>query len=328
MKLIEELGRKYGHRYFKVQCLVCGHIRECGDNNISHAGIYHDIHVCKEDFIKEYIGKIYGDYKIIELDRKLRLKLQCTICNHIIYKLFNQINSLLKHTASRCKDEYYKSFIKKEFKDFIITGYFYKDMQVFFICKCKKCGIKRNVIAGRILKYNFNHRDCIKFLPSDEIKTSIARRWADILQRTNNPKHDKYKYYGGRGIKCTFKDIIEFYFYFYDKLKANPTLTIDRIDVDGNYSPENTRLVTKQEQQVNKRTTIYLFISNGKRHFLTNNISEFARFMDYNTHAVGNAIRGNRNYRDWQFTKLTKDEFKKRIKNVTTNRNINIFQEV
>ena len=46
MLLIEDLGRRYGHGYFKVKCTVCGHTRECGDSNISQAGIYHDIHVC------------------------------------------------------------------------------------------------------------------------------------------------------------------------------------------------------------------------------------------------------------------------------------------
>ena len=328
MLLIEGLGRRYGHRYFKVKCTVCGHIRECGDNNISHAGIYHDIHVCKEDFVKALVGSFYGDYEVVGAGDFSRLKLKCSQCGHVIYKAFNELDSSLKHNAFRCKEDYYKSFIGKEFSNFIIIDFVKKDLQVFFVCKCKICNTQRNIPASKIFKYSFRHEDCIKFLPNDKIKLSILRRWADIQQRTTNPKHPNYIYYGGRGIKCTFRDIVEFYHYFYDGLKADPTLTIDRINVNGDYSPQNTRLVTRQEQQVNKTDTLYLYAVKEENSFLTNNVSEFARHMGYNNGSVANAIRLGHKYKGWKFIKLTKEEFENRLKSVTTNRSINILQEV
>ena len=57
-----------------------------------------------------------------------------------------------------------------------------------------------------------------------------------ILQRCNNPNDDGYQDYGGRGIKCLFKDFEE----FFDALGNRPEkATIERHDVNGHYCKEN-----------------------------------------------------------------------------------------
>lgn len=82
----------------------------------------------------------------------------------------------------------------------------------------------------------------------------LRTRFQQIKHRCNNPKDISYKYYGGRGIKCLFKNTNEFVDYVINELQADPRkLQIDRINNDDHYKPGNIRLVTQIENLRNKR---------------------------------------------------------------------------
>lgn len=88
--------------------------------------------------------------------------------------------------------------------------------------------------------------------------------WDSMRQRCNNPNNKAYRNYGGRGISICdeWNDFALFrewaYSTGYDEEAPRGALTLDRIDVDGNYSPDNCRWSTMKTQSNNRRATVYL----------------------------------------------------------------------
>lgn len=131
-------------------------------------------------------------------------------------------------------------------------------------CVCD-CG-KETVVRSQDLR-NGHTKSCgcyglevsVSHTPSfsthKESKSRLYRVWIGIKGRCNNCKNKAYSYYGGRGIKaCQEWDTS--YETFRKWALANgyrDDLTIDRINVNGNYCPENCRWVDVKTQMNNTR---------------------------------------------------------------------------
>lgn len=84
-------------------------------------------------------------------------------------------------------------------------------------------------------------------------RTRLYQCWSDMKQRCLNPNNSFYYRYGGRGIK--FCDEWRDFTSFMEWALSNgysDDLTLDRIDNDGNYCPENCKWSTQREQSLNK----------------------------------------------------------------------------
>ena len=84
--------------------------------------------------------------------------------------------------------------------------------------------------------------------------TRLYNIWKTMRERCNTKTNKSYKYYGARGIKvCKEWDDFAIFKEWATTHGYEPTLTIDRIDVDGNYEPDNCRWATYKAQSRNKR---------------------------------------------------------------------------
>lgn len=152
------------------------------------------------------------------------------------------------------------------------------------ICKCD-CGNFINVLPGNLGKCT-NSCGCLKRELSASRNhllytvhglegTRIYNIFHLMKSRCNNHNDKSYKHYGGRGIKCLWKDFATFkkdmYASYLDHVEkyGEKDTSIDRIDVNGNYCKENCKWSTWNEQNSNTTRNHYV-IFNGDRFTITN----------------------------------------------------------
>lgn len=75
--------------------------------------------------------------------------------------------------------------------------------------------------------------------------------WINMKQRCNNPNNTSYEYYGARGIQVCGR-WYEFWNFVQDMGERPEGCSLDRIDRDGNYEPNNVRWATAEQQNRNK----------------------------------------------------------------------------
>lgn len=135
-----------------------------------------------------------------------------------------------------------------------------KQGKAMWLCKCD-CGNEKviysnNLLSGNTLSCGCLHKEKLSAISSTHKKcrTRLYKTWANMKSRCNNSKASNYAYYGDKGIGICNAWSTDF-MGFYNWAIGNgylDDLTIDRIEVDGNYEPSNCRWATMQEQDNNK----------------------------------------------------------------------------
>ena len=103
----------------------------------------------------------------------------------------------------------------------------------------------------------------IRFATHNKSNERVYRIWKSMKKRCENPNYKWYANYGGRGIRVC--DEWQKFEPFYEWATSNgyaENLTIDRIDVNGNYEPNNCRWVDMTTQSNNKRTNRNITFNN------------------------------------------------------------------
>lgn len=150
-------------------------------------------------------------------------------------------------------------------------------------CKCD-CGNEKDVCAAKLKNGESRSCGCLQ----KEIvsmrdgnhhlsSTRLHRIWGGMKTRCYNSNYPQYKDYGGRGITVCAEWSNSFTA-FYNWAMSNgyqDGLTLDRIDNDKGYSPDNCRWATQKFQNNHKRSNVNITY-NGETH----NIAEWAEILD------------------------------------------------
>lgn len=166
---------------------------------------------------------------------------------------------------------------------------------ILFECSCE-CG-NNAVYPGKDLRSGNNKScGCLRHKMSG---TQIYRAWQNMKKRCNDPSNKSYHNYGGRGITYNLK--WETFEGFFEDMEEGfeKGLTLDRIDVNGDYEKENCRWVD-WVIQANNTTTNHIVKYNGEE--LT--IAELARKYNKDHTLLNNRIS---NY-NWDAERAMKEE--------------------
>ena len=136
------------------------------------------------------------------------------------------------------------------------------------ICDCgkKKIVDSYHLRKGKIVSCGCYSRETLKYysITHGDSKSRLYNIWCGMKGRCYSKTNTTYKNYGGRGITICEEWLNNFENFKEWSLKNgyNEKLTIDRIDVDGNYEPSNCRWATPYMQSNNTRNNVCLKYNN------------------------------------------------------------------
>ena len=165
-----------------------------------------------------------------------------------------------------------------------------------YLCKCscekgtEKYVDLQNLKSGKSISCGCLTIENAKkhFTKHGETKTKLYNTWSGMRHRCNNPNDDRYKDYGGRGIRVC-DEWLNSYEVFRDWSLSHGfenNLTIDRIDNDGNYEPSNCRWVDNKTQANNKRSNVIIEHNGIKK-----NTTEWGNELGINPRNIRNRLR-------------------------------------
>lgn len=163
-----------------------------------------------------------------------------------------------------------------------------KNGKTYWECKCE-CGNTAIVRSDSFQDGSIKSCGCAKHNAKTHgfCGTKIYKRWEDMKSRCLNPNNKRFKDYGGRGIKI-HQEWLDDFMNFYNWAMANgydDKLSIDRIDVNGNYEPSNCRWVTQKIQMRNTRVN-HLISYKGQTHCVV----EWMQILGLKSRSIANKL--------------------------------------
>lgn len=134
--------------------------------------------------------------------------------------------------------------------------------QASWICRCECGNITHPITGSNLRKGKTKSCGCLR-TRHGEYDTRLYEVWHSMKNRCYCTTNHAYQNYGGRGITVCdewLNDFVAFKVWAmahgYDPIAPRGKCTLDRIDVNGNYCPDNCRWVTMKVQQNNRRNNV------------------------------------------------------------------------
>ena len=174
----------------------------------------------------------------------------------------------------------------------VIDFAYRRNGKAYWKCTCA-CGNERIVQGYDLASGHTKSCGCIRTIDGKEpryrhgrINTRLYKIWSNMKSRCKNPKFKYFKDYGGRGITyCKEWDDFIMFEEWALKNGYSDNLTIDRINVNGNYEPDNCRWVDMKMQQRNRRSN-HLLTYKGETHC----INEWAEIFNISRETIKNRL--------------------------------------
>lgn len=233
------------------------------------------------------IGKKFGRLEVIDFDHmgpgsRAYFRCICDCGNEFVTMRQSLISGNTTSCGCKGHEPRYEDLTGRRFNKLYVLNFDHMGERgaTFWRCRCD-CGnetvvSRHSLVSGHTKSCGCRQRDVV--VTHGMSYDRLYGVWGGVKARCNNENHKFYHQYGGRGIAVC--DEWENFENFRDWSLDNgygPDLTIDRIDNDGDYSPENCRWVDRQIQANNRRSNRYLTYDND-----THTIAEWARLFDVN----------------------------------------------
>ena len=186
-----------------------------------------------------------------------------------------------------------------------------------YIMKCQQCGKTKEMLGATIAQHKgTKHKSCGRGLGVSYDKY-FYERWQSMRQRTT-PKSIHHEQYYDRGINSdAFASFIDFFNAMYPSWLEHVAqfgaadTSLDRIDVDKSYTPENCRWVCLDEQKGNVQKTVYFTVEDMDTHQIEyhKNALRYALYNHLPEKYIHEVINKNRIYKNKRFTRITKEEY-------------------
>lgn len=140
------------------------------------------------------------------------------------------------------------------------------ERQTLWHVRCD-CGVEKFSVMSSSLKSNKTtscgcyRKEVMSYMGVPERERSFRNKvynaWNSMVNRCTSPVNRQFPNYGGRGIKVCQRWLESFDAFVDDMGVPAKDMSLDRIDVNGNYEPSNCRWATSIQQAQNKRASVY-----------------------------------------------------------------------